>query len=179
MLKLHLCVPSYCADLLQHGRGMLVMFVRCCQCCLVNDWIFLHRWVFHFAHLRQLPVLVPYIPTENPRLRDTAYEVSKLAHLWFSISQISKQGFIFIWYQVLFNMLQVALVTLATNPAFHKELLSTVKSWPRVIYSVLPVISAIEPQLNTSSMTDSLKEVGQHLSHSRCFLISFVCFILL
>ncbi|KAK5803468.1 vacuolar protein sorting-associated protein 41 homolog isoform X2 [Gossypium arboreum] len=84
------------------------------------------RWVFHFAHLRQLPVLVPYMPTENPRLRDTAYEV--------------------------------ALVALATNPSFHKDLLSTVKSWPRVIYSALPVISAIEPQLNTSSMTDALKE---------------------
>ncbi|CAA2955632.1 vacuolar sorting-associated 41 homolog [Olea europaea subsp. europaea] len=84
------------------------------------------RWVFHFAHLRQLPVLVPYMPTENPKLRDTAYEV--------------------------------ALVALATNPSFHKDLLSTVKSWPPVIYSVLPVISAIEPQLNTSSMTDALKE---------------------
>ncbi|KAH9700264.1 vacuolar protein sorting-associated protein 41-like [Citrus sinensis] len=84
------------------------------------------RWVFHFAHLRQLPVLVPYMPTENPRLRDTAYEV--------------------------------ALVALATNPSFHKYLLSTVKSWPPVIYSALPVISAIEPQLNSSSMTDALKE---------------------
>ncbi|XP_057483913.1 vacuolar protein sorting-associated protein 41 homolog [Actinidia eriantha] len=84
------------------------------------------RWVFHFAHLRQLPVLVPYIPTENPRLRDTAYEV--------------------------------ALVALATNQSLHKDLLSTVKSWPPVIYSALPVISAIEPQLNTSSMTDALKE---------------------
>ncbi|KAI5575746.1 hypothetical protein BDE02_09G001100 [Populus trichocarpa] len=84
------------------------------------------RWVFHFAHLRQLPVLVPYMPTENPRLRDTAYEV--------------------------------ALVALATNPSFHKDLLATVKSWPPVIYSALPVISAIDSQLNTSSMTDALKE---------------------
>ncbi|KAK7262225.1 hypothetical protein RJT34_29788 [Clitoria ternatea] len=84
------------------------------------------RWVFHFAHLRQLPVLVPYMPTGNPRLRDTAYEV--------------------------------ALVALATNPSFHKDLLCTVKSWPSAIYSGLPVISAIEPQLNTSSSTDSLKE---------------------
>ncbi|XP_027177627.1 vacuolar protein sorting-associated protein 41 homolog [Coffea eugenioides] len=84
------------------------------------------RWVFHFAHLRQLPVLVPYIPTENPRLRDTVYEV--------------------------------ALVALATNPSFHKDLLSTVKSWPPVIYSASPVISAIESQLNTSSATDPLKE---------------------
>ncbi|RVX19933.1 Vacuolar protein sorting-associated protein 41-like [Vitis vinifera] len=74
----------------------------------------------------KLPVLVPYMPTENPRLRDTAYEV--------------------------------ALVALATSPSFHKDLLSTVKSWPPVIYSALPVISAIEPQLNTSSMTDTLKE---------------------
>ncbi|KAL6967122.1 Vacuolar protein sorting-associated protein 41 [Sarracenia purpurea var. burkii] len=74
----------------------------------------------------ELPVLVPYIPTENPRLRDTAYEV--------------------------------ALVALATNTSFHKDLLSTVKSWPPVIYSALPVISAIEPQLNTSSATDVLKE---------------------
>ncbi|KAK1272690.1 hypothetical protein QJS04_geneDACA019150 [Acorus gramineus] len=84
------------------------------------------RWVFHFAHLHQLPVLVPYIPTENPRLNDTAYEV--------------------------------ALVALATNLSFHKDLLSTVKAWPPVIYSVLPVISAIELQLNTSSETDMLKE---------------------
>ncbi|KAK7814504.1 vacuolar protein sorting-associated protein 41 like protein, partial [Quercus suber] len=76
--------------------------------------------------LDELPVLVPYMPTDNPRLRDTAYEV--------------------------------ALVALATNSSFHKELLSTVKSWPHVIYSALPVISAIEPQLNTSSMTDALKE---------------------
>ncbi|KAJ4978891.1 hypothetical protein NE237_009671 [Protea cynaroides] len=85
------------------------------------------KWVFHFAQLRQLPVLVPYIPTENPRLRDTAYEV--------------------------------ALVALATNPSFHKDLLSTVKSWSPAIYSALPVLSEIEPQLNTSSMTDTLKEV--------------------
>ncbi|XP_020674062.1 vacuolar protein sorting-associated protein 41 homolog isoform X2 [Dendrobium catenatum] len=84
------------------------------------------RWVFHFAHLRQLPVLVTYMPTENPRLSDTAYEV--------------------------------ALVALATNPAFHNVLLSTVRSWPPTIYSSLPVISAIEPQISTSSMTDLLKE---------------------
>ena len=56
--------------------------------------------------------------------------------------------------------LQVALVALATNSSFHKDLLSTVKSWPCVIYSAPPVISAIEPQLNTSSMTDLLKEVN-------------------
>ncbi|XP_057781883.1 vacuolar protein sorting-associated protein 41 homolog [Salvia miltiorrhiza] len=84
------------------------------------------RWVFHFAHLRQLPVLVPYIPTENPRLRDTAYEV--------------------------------ALVALATNPSFHKDLLSIIRTWPHNIYSASPVISAIEPQLNTSSSTDALRE---------------------
>lgn len=50
-------------------------------------------------------------------------------------------------------------MALATNPSVHKDLLSTVKSWPPAIYSALPVISAIEPQLNTSSMTDALKEV--------------------
>ncbi|CAL5024780.1 unnamed protein product [Urochloa decumbens] len=84
------------------------------------------RWVFHFAHLRQLPVLVPYIPTENPQLSDTAYEV--------------------------------ALVALTTNPSFHELLLTTVKNWPPALYSASPVISAIEPQLNSSSMTDTLKE---------------------
>ncbi|CAA7391119.1 unnamed protein product [Spirodela intermedia] len=84
------------------------------------------RWVFHFAHLRQLPSLVPYMPTADPRLSDTAYEV--------------------------------ALVALANNPSSHKDLLSTVKSWPPELYSVLPVISAIEPQLNTPSTTELLKE---------------------
>ena len=33
------------------------------------------RWVFHFASLRQLPALAPYIPTANPQLRETVYEV--------------------------------------------------------------------------------------------------------
>eukprot|EP00899_Mesostigma_viride_P008015 jgi/Mesvir1/17214/Mv07628-RA.1 len=33
------------------------------------------RFVFHFAHLRQLPCLAPHIPTSKPVLRDTAYEV--------------------------------------------------------------------------------------------------------
>eukprot|EP00252_Welwitschia_mirabilis_P005003 TRINITY_DN1539_c0_g1_i1.p1 TRINITY_DN1539_c0_g1~~TRINITY_DN1539_c0_g1_i1.p1 ORF type:complete len:997 (-),score=210.12 TRINITY_DN1539_c0_g1_i1:238-3228(-) len=37
------------------------------------------RWIFDFARYRQLPALVPYIPTNNPRLRDTAYEVALLA----------------------------------------------------------------------------------------------------
>ncbi|KAI7995933.1 hypothetical protein LOK49_LG11G00138 [Camellia lanceoleosa] len=59
---------------------------------------------------------------------------------------------------VFVNHLQVALVALTTNPSFHKDLLSTVKSWPHVIYSALPIISAIEPQLNTSSMTNALRE---------------------
>jgi hypothetical protein len=31
--------------------------------------------VFHFAHLRQLPCLAPYIPTDSPVLKDTVYEV--------------------------------------------------------------------------------------------------------
>ncbi|KAK9279527.1 hypothetical protein L1049_013206 [Liquidambar formosana] len=57
-----------------------------------------------------------------------------------------------------YSMGEVALVALATIPSFHKDLLSTVKSWPPVIYSALPIISAIEPQLNSSSMTDALKE---------------------
>ncbi|KAJ8559620.1 hypothetical protein K7X08_003678 [Anisodus acutangulus] len=102
------------------------------------------RWIFHFAHLRQLPVLVPYIPTENPRLRDTAYEV--------------------------------ALVALATNPSFHKDLLPTVKSWPPRIYATTPVFSAIEPQINTSSMTDPLKEALAELyvidgQHNKAFAL--------
>ncbi|GAB4827863.1 hypothetical protein Ancab_034747 [Ancistrocladus abbreviatus] len=52
----------------------------------------------------------------------------------------------------------LALIALVTSPAYHKDLLSVVKSWPRTIYSALPVISAIEPQLKTSSVTDTLKE---------------------
>ncbi|KAJ0955821.1 hypothetical protein HanPSC8_Chr01g0007341 [Helianthus annuus] len=40
----------------------------------------------------------------------------------------------------------------------YPYLLTAVKSWPPAIYSALPVIAAIEPQLNTSSMSDELKE---------------------
>ncbi|GJN01348.1 hypothetical protein PR202_ga18609 [Eleusine coracana subsp. coracana] len=53
---------------------------------------------------------------------------------------------------------EVALVALTTNPSFHELLLTTVKNWPPSLYSASPVISAIEPQLNSSSMTDQLKE---------------------
>lgn len=122
-----------------------------------------HRWVFHFAHLHQLPVLVPFIPTENPRLRDTAYEVCKLQRCLYVYLVLDMQfglAKVIMKVQVFFFFPQVALVALATNPSFHKDLLSTVKSWPPVIYSTLPVISAIEPQLNTSSVTDVLKEVS-------------------
>lgn len=46
------------------------------------------RWVFHFAHLRQLPSLVPYMPIADPRLSDTAYEVQKCVSFffWFCIN---------------------------------------------------------------------------------------------
>lgn len=64
-------------------------------------------------------------------------------------------------------------MALATNPSFHKDLLETVKSWPPGIYSTSPVISAIEPQLSTSSMTDPLKEVSKFACPSATFYISF------
>lgn len=57
------------------------------------------------------------------------------------------------------DIMQVALVALTTHHSFHKELLLAIKSWPQAIYSVLPIISAIEPQLNTSSSSETLKEV--------------------
>lgn len=82
--------------------------------------------MFEFARDRQLPLLVPYIPTNNPQLRDTVYEA--------------------------------ALIALATNPAFHKQLLSTIQTWPSSIYSASTVIDAIEPQLNMSSTTPTLRE---------------------
>lgn len=84
------------------------------------------RWIIRFAQLRQLPVLAHYMPTENPKLSDTLYEL--------------------------------ALVALAMNPAYHKDFLSAVKSWPQSVYSALTVLSEIEPQLRASLMTDDLKE---------------------
>jgi hypothetical protein len=77
MLKLHQGALNCSGGLPQHGKGLSIL--KICKkdkpsgyyCFLFN----VDRWVFHFAHLRQLPVLVPYIPTENPRLNDTAYEV--------------------------------------------------------------------------------------------------------
>jgi hypothetical protein len=74
----------------------------------------------------QLSILVPYIPTNNPQLRDTAYEM--------------------------------ALLALVTISAFHKQLLSTIHSWPSSIYSASAVISAIEQHLNMSFVTPTLKE---------------------
>ncbi|CAL5423842.1 unnamed protein product [Camellia sinensis] len=68
------------------------------------------------------------------------------------------RGSVSAWKRLHDTSYEVAFVALTTNPSFHKDLLSTVKSWPPVIYSALPIISAIEPQLNTSSMTDALAE---------------------
>lgn len=168
MPKLHLCVPNCCEDPLQHGKGSIYLYLLLSGALSINNWQWaaFHRWVFHFAHLRQLPVLVPYMPTDNPRLRDTAYEVCQdkivclnIFNLFSNVPTWDSRPLVAFW-------LQVALVALATNSSFHKELLSTVKSWPHVIYSALPVISAIEPQLNTSSMTDALKEVCQENMHT-------------
>ncbi|KAK9689968.1 hypothetical protein RND81_09G094900 [Saponaria officinalis] len=56
------------------------------------------------------------------------------------------------------TLYELALVALSMNPAYHKDFLSVVKTWPRSIYSVVPVLSEIEPQLRASLMTDALKE---------------------
>lgn len=84
------------------------------------------RWVFHFAHLRELPILAPYIPTSSPQLRDTVYEV--------------------------------VLNALITNPVFHDQALSIIKSWPSSVYSVPAITTAIELQLSTSSKSAPLQE---------------------
>lgn len=82
MVKQHLYVQNCCEDQLLHGKGLniLKMMKYLGNILLVIEvqLVVFSRWVFHFAHLRQLPVLVPYIPTENPTLRDTAYEVCTL-----------------------------------------------------------------------------------------------------
>ncbi|CAM6008740.1 unnamed protein product [Sphagnum balticum] len=84
------------------------------------------RWVFHFAHLRQLPSLAPHIPTSNPQLRDTVYEV--------------------------------VLNALVTNPAYHEQLVTTIKAWPSNIYAFPTIISAIQLQISTGSKSPMLKE---------------------
>jgi hypothetical protein len=84
------------------------------------------RWVFHFTQLRQLPSLAPYIPTSNPQLRDTAYEL--------------------------------VLNSLVTNPVYHKQLLTTIKTWPSTVYSVPTIIAPIQLQISTGSKSPALKE---------------------
>ncbi|XP_038693045.1 vacuolar protein sorting-associated protein 41 homolog isoform X2 [Tripterygium wilfordii] len=119
------------------------------------------------------------MPSDNPRLRDTSYEVLGqrcVCKWWMYVCVCMHMKMyhytIHVFYfhflmkangVPLFVVKQVAFVALATDPSLHKDLLSTVKSWPPVIYSAFPVISAIEPQLNTSSMTDSLKEALSEL----------------
>ena len=75
-------------------------------------------------------------------------------------------------------MIQLALVALATNPVYHKDFLSAVKSWPRSVYSPMTVLSEIEPQLRASLMTDDLKDVIYSFSFlfflMMCFLF-MVC----
>lgn len=171
MLKLHLCVPNCCEDLLQHGRGTnyycLYLFMQFFQVIgirffllfevmlkpnfadgffiLLNSVSFLY-W-FHIYQLKTLDFVILLM-----RFVGKTFNAVFLQSFLCAKCQLENHA-------ILFFMVQVALVALATNPSFHKDLLSTVKSWPSMIYSALPVISAIEPQLNTSSMTDALKEV--------------------
>ncbi|KAK9816865.1 hypothetical protein WJX72_006282 [[Myrmecia] bisecta] len=42
---------------------------------LQKDAVAWERWVYLFAQLRRLPALAPHIPTEDPLLRQTAYEM--------------------------------------------------------------------------------------------------------
>ena len=52
-----------------------------CPRLLRGDAAAWERWVFHFAHLRALRSLAPYLPTENPTLNPVAYEVALNAFL--------------------------------------------------------------------------------------------------
>ena len=65
------------------GQDIITMVIRNINFKETNRIVheaWLDRWVFQFAHLRQLPSLAPYIPTSNPQLRDTVYEVRTLYH---------------------------------------------------------------------------------------------------
>jgi hypothetical protein len=68
-----ICGMQWQHPILGHKPGRqkkFTMYNKQPCCCALED-----RWVFHFAHLRQLPSLAPHIPTSNPQLRDTVYEV--------------------------------------------------------------------------------------------------------
>ena len=54
---------------------------KLCPRLLKGDGEAWERWVYMFAQARQLPVLAPYIPVQEPRLRKMAYEVSSAALL--------------------------------------------------------------------------------------------------
>jgi hypothetical protein len=48
---------------------------------------------------------------------------------------------------------------LVTNPAYHEQLVTTIKAWPSNIYAVPTIISAIQLQISTGSKSPMLKEV--------------------
>ncbi len=54
---------------------------------------------------------------------------------------------------------QVVLNALVTNPAYHEQLVTTIKAWPSNIYAVPTIISAIQLQISTGSKSPMLKEV--------------------
>lgn len=78
------------------------------------------RWVFHFAHLRQLPALAPYIPTVAPELRPTCYDV------------------------VLNGLLAVD-----AGEGAHETLLECVRAWPASLYAATDVTAVAEVRLST------------------------------
>ncbi|KAJ6544053.1 hypothetical protein B0H19DRAFT_956201 [Mycena capillaripes] len=84
------------------------------------------KWIFLFQQQKQLQAIIPYVPTESPRLDHLVYEMI-LAHFLSHDRKASRDA-----------------------------LLKTVKEWPKDIYDISAVIVAVNADLDRNASTLNL-----------------------
>jgi len=77
----------------------------------------------------------------------------------FNIETSSRLHVFVLIFPPLDDLLQLVLNSLVTNPAYHDQLLTTIKTWPSTVYSVPTIIAPIQLQISTGSKSPALKEV--------------------
>ncbi|RUS21513.1 vacuolar protein sorting-associated protein 41 [Endogone sp. FLAS-F59071] len=105
-------------------------------------------WVFRFAELKQLQAITPYIPTKQPQLSSTVYEI---VLAWF-----------------LMNDHQVGLAI--DILCIYTTLLKTIKTWPPNLYDIQNIIVAVADALSKDEKNETLMEsLAELYTHNNQF----------
>lgn len=137
---------------LQHllDDGNYAKAAESCARILKDDAKGWETWIFTFAQKNQLGVIIPYVPTEKPRLDRMVYEMI-MAH-YLSV-QPSVSGSSAPPTHVCPTLTYLLLSLFAIHAC--KTLLETIKTWPQDIYDTNAVINLIRGSLDREKASPS------------------------